>query len=411
MRRTRPRARHGWIQPAIRRLGLGVADVATLATHGCVTRAVYDQALHQLDETRQERRQVAEQNTFLTRELANRYQELEVLKHRLDELASRGQLQSQDVNRLAQRNLELSSQVADLTRQKQDISQQLSDQSDDVANLKRRLETSTKTNREITEANERLRKEIGALTVLGLRLSERVHGMATETAGVSERLARLEAQGQERDGRERAVFERLRSVSTAVNDALTAEIDQGDVSLIQAGDRLVVALAERLLYGASATELRAPGQKALTRLGKALDGMADLTLRVEGYTDDVPVGPKLADRFGSNWELSTARATTVVRYLIDHVGLPAAQLYAAGYAENRPVASNDTPEGRTRNRRIELVLLPNPSTRGAAETAAAPENEAAHGNPTQTGSPEIGVPKRVAPADAAPKERPDPPGP
>jgi chemotaxis protein MotB len=76
-------------------------------------------------------------------------------------------------------------------------------------------------------------------------------------------------------------------------------------------------------------------------------------LSVEGHTDNVPI----SGRFPSNWELSTARATTVLRELIEHHGIPADRLQAAGYADERPVASNDTPDGRAANRRVELVVL------------------------------------------------------
>jgi chemotaxis protein MotB len=72
----------------------------------------------------------------------------------------------------------------------------------------------------------------------------------------------------------------------------------------------------------------------------------------------VPISVKLQERFKTNWELSTARATTVVRYLIDHGGVDRQSLSAAGYAETHPIASNDTDEGRSSNRRIEIVLYP-----------------------------------------------------
>jgi chemotaxis protein MotB len=83
---------------------------------------------------------------------------------------------------------------------------------------------------------------------------------------------------------------------------------------------------------------------------------------VEGHTDDVPIGPELRARFPSNWELSTARATEVVKRLIGGGHLPAARLRAAGRADSAPVADNDTDAGRRQNRRIEIILLPAAST-------------------------------------------------
>ncbi|MDK2959817.1 MAG: chemotaxis protein MotB, partial [Bacillota bacterium] len=75
---------------------------------------------------------------------------------------------------------------------------------------------------------------------------------------------------------------------------------------------------------------------------------------VEGHTDNLPINTY---RFPSNWELSTARATTVVRYLAEKHGIPPDRLSAAGYGEWRPVAPNDTPEHRAQNRRVDIVVL------------------------------------------------------
>ena len=79
---------------------------------------------------------------------------------------------------------------------------------------------------------------------------------------------------------------------------------------------------------------------------------------VEGHTDNVPIRNALKAKFPSNWELSTARATSVVRFLQDQGGIDPSKLSATGLSYFRPVAANDTPEGREQNRRIEIVLAP-----------------------------------------------------
>ena len=86
--------------------------------------------------------------------------------------------------------------------------------------------------------------------------------------------------------------------------------------------------------------------------------MDDKQIRIEGHTDNVPITGKLKSRYKTNWELSTARATTVVRYLIDTGGVGKQHLSAVGHADTRPVASNETDEGRSANRRIEITLYP-----------------------------------------------------
>lgn len=129
----------------------------------------------------------------------------------------------------------------------------------------------------------------------------------------------------------------------------------------------------RLTLGAAAffepgdSRLRAEAAEALAVLGEALARHPG-PIVVEGHTDDTPVrgGP-----FRSNWELSTARATEVVAILVDHHGVPSQRLSAAGYAEHRPTATNGTPAGRARNRRVDIVVIPaDPEDQTNATTVA-----------------------------------------
>ena len=92
--------------------------------------------------------------------------------------------------------------------------------------------------------------------------------------------------------------------------------------------------------------------KALSAVGQVLKN-SDHAIQVEGHTDDIPI---ITPKFPSNWELSAVRASTVVRLLIDN-GVLATRLTALGYGENRPVESNDSEQGRARNRRVTLMIL------------------------------------------------------
>ena len=86
--------------------------------------------------------------------------------------------------------------------------------------------------------------------------------------------------------------------------------------------------------------------------------VTDRRIQIEGHTDAQEIGPELKKLFASNWELSAARATEVVRYLLAHTSLPAEHLLAVGRADTVPVASNATEDGRRLNRRIEILLMP-----------------------------------------------------
>src|SRR5262249_30589938 len=87
---------------------------------------------------------------------------------------------------------------------------------------------------------------------------------------------------------------------------------------------------------------------------------------VEGYTDNVPLGPRLRERFPTNWELSTARATNVVRYLQETANLDPSHLIAAGFGQYHPISANDTDEGPAQNRRLHIVLVPHEVSGSAA---------------------------------------------
>jgi chemotaxis protein MotB len=95
-------------------------------------------------------------------------------------------------------------------------------------------------------------------------------------------------------------------------------------------------------------------------VGNVLKNTQKKVIRVEGHTDNVPISSRLEGKFSTNWELSTGRATNVVRFLQDSVGIAPARLEAVGMSEFHPVATNKTVVGRNQNRRIEITLLPDP---------------------------------------------------
>ena len=123
---------------------------------------------------------------------------------------------------------------------------------------------------------------------------------------------------------------------------------------IQRG-RMVVELSENILFDSGRADLKKEGQVALQEVAGVLASIPDREFQIAGHTDNVPIK---SPKFPSNWELSTARAVTVARFLGSQ-NVPENRLSAAGYADTQPVASNDAPEGRAQNRRIEIVLMPN----------------------------------------------------
>lgn len=128
------------------------------------------------------------------------------------------------------------------------------------------------------------------------------------------------------------------------------------------GDKVAVELEERgivfrfsdaVLFDVGSAEIRPDAQPVLVKIGEIIKSVPNL-VRVEGHTDNWPIS---TERFPSNWELSTGRAASVVRFLIERCGVEPARLQAAGYGEYHPIDTNETPEGRQRNRRVDVLLL------------------------------------------------------
>jgi chemotaxis protein MotB len=145
----------------------------------------------------------------------------------------------------------------------------------------------------------------------------------------------------------------LQEAQVAIEKALHPEIKKREVSMSMRREGLVVSLKEMGFYGSGSANVRPDSLDAIARLAGVLKQRRE-NLRVEGHTDNIPIHNS---RFASNWELSTTRATEMIRILITQYDLPASRLSAAGYGEFHPVASNKTAEGRAQNRRLDIVIL------------------------------------------------------
>ena len=126
-------------------------------------------------------------------------------------------------------------------------------------------------------------------------------------------------------------------------------------------------LVGQLQYESGQAEVTPAGAEILTQVRDLLKDVTDAQIRVEGHTDNMEIGPKLIKQFPSNTELAMARANNVVRYLVEEVGIDPAMLSAAGYADTRPVASNASEEGQSKNRRIEILVYPKERSETAPE--------------------------------------------
>lgn len=159
---------------------------------------------------------------------------------------------------------------------------------------------------------------------------------------------------------------RLKGTFEKFEEKMKTEIKQGEVLLSQAGGKLRVDLVDKVLFESGDAEVSKRGEEVLSRVGAILAGVDDKLIQVSGHTDDSPISDRLKERFFTNWELSAARATNVVRFLQEKCAVSPKRLVGSGYGQYYPVSTNANPAGRARNRRIEVLLTPLLDARPAA---------------------------------------------
>jgi len=145
----------------------------------------------------------------------------------------------------------------------------------------------------------------------------------------------------------------LSKLQTELASALGGEIQRGEIAMHREPDGLIISLREVGFFESGSAQMKAEAQAAFDRIAAMLR-KGDYRLRIEGHTDNAPIHTA---QFPSNWELSTSRATEIVRLLIVRDGFAPDRLSASGYAEYHPVVSNRTAEGRGMNRRVDIVIL------------------------------------------------------
>jgi len=201
-------------------------------------------------------------------------------------------------------------------------------------------------------------------------LSERSASAGAAMSEMRQNIDRLEDEKRELTARlekeqlaRQARLAEMKSTYDQLVEKMESEIERGEITISELQGQLTVNMVERILFDSGEADIKKAGLQVLARVGDILKEVADKEIRVEGHTDNVPISPRLKEKFASNWELSTARATNVVHFLQQHKGISGSRLSVCGYGPYRPVASNQSADGRAQNRRIQIVLVPLKQTR------------------------------------------------
>ena len=296
-----------------------VAAIVLVLSGGCVWKSDYTARLADIDGLKKDKAGLEEKSAAQEKEIGT-------LKGNIDDLT--------------RQKTQLEKEKAVLTQENDTIRSALAATKDQLA-------------KEVVMLKGFLSDNEKRIAALGQQVAERDRQIADLTSQVAQ-LQQEKAKAIEE--REKAIAHMKNTYESLVGE-LKQEIKEGEIQITQLKDKLTVNMVDKVLFDSGSAAIKPKGQKVLDRVAEILKTVTDRQIKVEGHTDNVPISSALAERFPTNWELSTARATTVVRYLQGR-GINASLLSAEGFSEYRPVAPNDTPENKSKNRRIEIVLLP-----------------------------------------------------
>ena len=151
---------------------------------------------------------------------------------------------------------------------------------------------------------------------------------------------------------------RAAQLNADLEEALAEYTQKEQVLLQKIDDRSVVTVSDAVMFSSGSVQLSGGGTQLLDKVAAVIGQYPDREIRVEGHTDNVGIALEFQDMFRSNWELSTARATSVVHYLRRKHSVSPDRMAAVGYGEHRPISDNTTPEGRSKNRRVVIEIGP-----------------------------------------------------
>jgi chemotaxis protein MotB len=195
--------------------------------------------------------------------------------------------------------------------------------------------------------------KLGGMEVLRSKLDQAKSSLTSaqaENQKVKGQIAALQQQLADLETEKEMVGQRAKGLE----DEMRSDLESRDVTISNLQGRLTVNILDRVMFNSGEAVVKPDGEAVLRKIASLLAGHPELKIHVIGHTDNVPI----RGRFASNWELSTARALAAVHFLTEKAGVDPRRVGAVGYGEYRPIADNSTAEGRARNRRIAITILP-----------------------------------------------------
>jgi chemotaxis protein MotB len=220
------------------------------------------------------------------------------------------------------------------------------------------LETDRNYTHELLQAENKkvadLRGQVAKLEDENNRYLSRIEAQRGTIVGLQNELENERAVVQQKDQK----ISDLERTRAEIENSLKEQIAQKNIKIEEIEGKLKVTFVDKILFDSGSTKIKPKGREVLLTLADSFQDNKGQSIVVEGHTDNVQIGFALQDRFPTNWELSTARATSVVRFLQEKGNIEPERLTASGFSYFKPVDTNDTDEGRKQNRRIEIILIP-----------------------------------------------------
>jgi chemotaxis protein MotB len=174
-------------------------------------------------------------------------------------------------------------------------------------------------------------------------------------------------------------------MAKGLENEMRTDLESKDVTISNLKGQLTVTILDRVMFDSGEAILKPDGQAVMRKVAALLAQHPRLQIQVVGHTDNMPIRPAARSRFASNWELSTTRGLAAVHFLTEQAGVDPRRVGAVGYGEYRPIAGNATSDGRAKNRRIEIAILPD-QLAATGPAPAAPPIAATNSPPQATGT-------------------------
>ncbi|MBS1668367.1 MAG: OmpA family protein [Bacteroidetes bacterium] len=240
---------------------------------------------------------------------------------------------------LAQKNSNLQHELSQKTSEANGLNDKINNLNTEMGGLQNDISDLNKKNADLTEKNNLLGEEASSQKNM---LSKSQQELLQQRLRLQQLEKLLDQQKQQ-----------SKQLKAKMIDALNS-FNSNELSVTQKNGKVYVSLSEGLLFPSGSAVVNPRGKEALSKLASVLNQNPDISVNIEGHTDSIPIHGKYLD----NWDLSTARANAIVRILTENYKVDPKRVESSGHSKYDPVDSNDTPEGRAKNRRTDIILSP-----------------------------------------------------